>query len=118
LVRTITARLAQIGVELEAAGAVAGLSRLRVIARIVLPLLAPALVGSAVLVFVNTVKEISATSLLVSQGSETLAYEAYVRFQEGNYTQGSALSVATIAMVLALLGVSRWVSRRSEEGRR
>lgn len=117
-VRTVTARLAQIGVELEAAGAVAGLSRLRVIARIVLPLLAPALVGSAVLVFVNTVKEISATSLLVSQGSETLAYEAYVRFQEGNYTQGSALSVATIAVVLALLGVSRWVSRRSEEGRR
>jgi iron(III) transport system permease protein len=117
-VRTVTARLAQIGVELEAAGAVAGLSRLRVIARIVLPLLAPALVGSAVLVFVNTVKEISATSLLVSQGSETLAYEAYVRFQEGNYTQGSALSVATIAMVLVLLGVSRWASRRSEEGRR
>lgn len=117
-VRTVTARLAQIGTELEAAGVVAGLSRLRVIARIVLPLLAPALVGSALLVFVNTVKEISATSLLVAQGSETLAYEAYVRFQEGNYTQGSALSVATIAMVLALLGLSQWVGRRSEKARR
>ncbi|GAB4403002.1 MAG: iron ABC transporter permease [Rhodoferax sp.] len=112
-VRTVAARLAQIGVELEAAGAVAGLSRLRVVACIVLPLLAPALAGSMVLVFINAVKEISATSLLVSQGSETLAYEAYVRFQEGNYTQGSALSVATIVLVLLLLGVSRWLGGRN-----
>jgi len=112
-VRSVAARLMQIGAELEAAGAVAGLSRLRVLARIVLPLLRPALVGSVVLVFVNAVKEISATSLLASQGSETLAYEAYVRFQEGNYTQGSAVSMVMIGMVLCMLLLGRWLGRGS-----
>lgn len=110
-VRTVSARLAQIGVELEAAAQVAGLSRLRLLAKVVLPLLAPALAGSAVLVFINAVKEISATSLLASQGSQTLAFEAYVRFQEGNYTQGSAISVVMIALVLAVLGLGRWLAR-------
>jgi iron(III) transport system permease protein len=112
-VRTVASRLAQIGPELESAAAVAGLSRLRVMARIVLPLLSPALFGSAVLVSINAVKEISATSLLVSQGSETLAYEAYVRFQEGNYTQGSAVSMVMIALVVAMLAIGRWLARGS-----
>jgi len=114
-VRTVAARLSQIGVELEAAAEVAGLSRLRILARIVLPLLAPALVGSAVLIFVNAVKEISATSLLASQGSETLAYEAYIRFQEGNYTQGSAVSVVMIAGVIAVLLLGRLVGRSTQD---
>jgi iron(III) transport system permease protein len=115
-VRSISARLSQIAIELEAAAQVGGLGRLRVLARVVLPLLAPALVGSAVLVFINAVKEISATSLLASQGSETLAFEAYVRFQEGDYTQGSAVSVVMIALVLMVLGLGRWLGRtRTEE---
>lgn len=113
-VRTAAARLSQIGMELESAGEVAGLTRLRILARIVLPLLAPALVGSAVLIFVNAVKEISATSLLTSQGSETLAYEAYVRFQEGNYTQGSAVSVVMITLVVAVLLAGRLVGRSKQ----
>ena len=112
-VRTVAARLAQVGVQLEAAAQVGGLSRLRVVARVVLPLLAPALAASAVLVFINAVKEISATSLLASQGSETLAYEAYMRFQEGNYTQGSAVSVVMIVLVLLVLALGRWVGRAS-----
>lgn len=113
-VRTVTARLSQIGMELEAAGQVAGLGRLRILARIVLPLLMPALMGSAVLLFVNAVKEISATSLLASQGSETLAYEAYVRFQEGNYTQGSAVSVVMIVLVIAVLLAGRLMGRQKQ----
>ena len=117
-VRSISARLSQMAVELEAAAQVGGLGRLRVLARIVLPLLAPALAGSAILVFINAVKEISATSLLASQGSETLAFEAYVRFQEGDYTQGSAVSVVMIALVLVVLGLGHWLGRaKSEEPR-
>ncbi|MGC9184303.1 MAG: ABC transporter permease [Thiomonas sp.] len=115
-VRTVAARLSQIGIELEAAGQVAGLCRLRILSNIVLPLLGPALVGSAVLIFVNAVKEISATSLLASQGSETLAYEAYVRFQEGNYTQGSAVSVVMIVLVIAVLLAGRLLGRSRPTG--
>jgi iron(III) transport system permease protein len=111
-VRSLSARLAQMAPELEAAGAVAGLSRMRIVVRIVVPLLAPAMFAGFVLVFINSVKEISATSLLATQGHETLAYEAYLRFQEGNYTQGSVLSLWMIALVLAMLGLGRWLGGR------
>lgn len=110
-VRAVSARLSQIAVELESAAQVAGLSRIRLLARIVLPLLGPALVSTMALVFINVVKDISATSVLASHGSETLAFEAYLRFQEGSYTQGSAISMVMILMVLAIMGLGRWLGR-------
>ena len=111
-VRGISARLAQLAPELEAAGEIAGLTRMRIVLRIVVPLLAPAAVGGFVLTFINSVKEISATSLLATQGHETLAYEAYLRFQEGNYTQGSVVSLWMIALVLAVMGLGRLAGGR------
>lgn len=110
-VRSLAARMTQISEELESAGAIAGLHRLQMVAKIVFPLLGPALIGSMVLVFINSVKEISATSLLASQGSETLAYEAYLRFQEGSYTQGSAISMVMIVLVILFMLLGRWLGR-------
>lgn len=112
-IRTISARMMQISVELESAAEVGGLHRLQIMAHIVLPLLGPALISSSVLVFINSVKEISATSLLAAQGSETLAYEAYLRFQEGSYTQGSAISIVMIALVLVFMLAGRLASRKT-----
>jgi iron(III) transport system permease protein len=105
-VRSISPNLAQIGPELEAAGRIAGLSASRVILRITLPLARQGIMAGFLLAFINSVKEISATSLLVSQGHETLAYEAYLRFQEGNYTQGSAVSLWMIALALIVTALA------------
>lgn len=105
-VRSVSTSLGRIGPDLESAGRIAGLTTARVILRITLPLARQGIVAGFLLAFVNGVKEISATSLLVSQGHETLAYEAYLRFQEGDYTQGSAVSLWMIALSLAITAVA------------
>lgn len=105
-VRTVSTSLAQIAPELEDAGRIGGLPAARVIARITLPLARQGIFAGFLLAFVNGVKEISATSLIVSQGHETLAYEAYLRFQEGNFTQGSAVSLWMIALAVAITAMA------------
>ena len=108
-VRTIGANLAQISPELESAARVCGLAPPRVLLRITLPLIKHGVAVAFILAFINGVKEISATSLLVSQGHETLAYEAYLRYMEGNYTLGSAISIGMIVLTLAVVvAVARW----------
>jgi iron(III) transport system permease protein len=113
-VRTVSTNVAQIAPELEHAGRIAGLPAARVIARITLPLARQGIFAGFLLIFINGVKEISATSLVVSQGHETLAYEAYLRFQEGNFTQGSAISLWMIALALAMTALA---ARRGTRGK-
>jgi iron(III) transport system permease protein len=100
-VRGVSAHLRQLSVELEEAGSVSGLAPSRVLARITLPLLRESLAAGFLLVFVNAIKEVSMTSLLASQGTETLAYEAFLRYSDGDYTVGSAYSVLMVAIALA-----------------
>ncbi len=109
-VRGVSANLRQLSSELEEAGLVCGLGRSRVLARITLPLLRESLAAGFLLVFVNAIKEVSMTSLVASQGTETLAYEAFLRYSDGDYTVGSAYSVlmVTIALVGSLI-----IARRS-----
>lgn len=101
-VRTITAKLTQLSAELEEAGAMVGLSRLRILTAIVLPLIQQVLGATAILVFISVIKEISATSILAGEHVQTLSYIAFLRYTEGDYTTGSAISVLMIA--IALLG--------------
>jgi ABC-type Fe3+ transport system permease subunit len=54
------------------------------------------------LVFISVIKEISATSILAGEHVQTLSYIAFLRYTEGDYTTGSAISVLMIA--IALLG--------------
>lgn len=115
-VRSTAASLQQVGSDIAEAARVAGLSRVRVVLRIFLPLARQGIGAGFLLAFINGVKEISSTSLLVSQGHETMAYEAYIRFQEGNYTQGSALSLWMIALVLVVVAlVARWGGKAGRE---
>ncbi len=100
-VRTIAAKMVQLSAELEEAGQVVGLSRLRILTAIALPLTKSALGASFLLAFVGVVKEISATSILAGEHTQTLAYLAFLRYTEGDYTTGSAISVVMVALALA-----------------
>jgi iron(III) transport system permease protein len=106
--RASAAGIARLPAELADAGRVGGLAPRQVLRRITLPLLRPAIASGAALVAVNAVKEISATSLLASEGHETLAYEAYLRFMEGDYTEGAAVSIVMIALSLAIFALAAW----------
>lgn len=75
-------------------------------ARVLLPLLAPAILTAAILVFVDTVKELSATILLRPFGFDTLATHVYENASRGAVEEGAAaalLIIATAIMPVALL---------------
>ncbi|MBC7202395.1 MAG: iron ABC transporter permease, partial [Pusillimonas sp.] len=66
--------------------------------RVHLPLLRPALGAAALLVFVDTMKELPATLLLRPVNFETLATWLYAEAARGTYEEGA---VAALAIVLA-----------------
>ncbi|EFF2235289.1 iron ABC transporter permease, partial [Escherichia coli] len=85
--------------------------------RILLPLLRPAILTAAVLVFVDTVKELSATILLRPFGFNTLATYVYENASRGVPEDGAfaALLIIATALVPVLL-LSRSLARDRADG--
>ncbi len=106
--RTNSAGLLQIHRELEEASAVAGASWWTMFRRVTLPLLRPALVAGWLYIFVVSVRELSASVLLVSNDSVVLAVVIFDQFEAGKSNAVAALSVM---LILILLGVVAIVQR-------
>jgi iron(III) transport system permease protein len=72
---------------------------------VLLPLLKPAILTAAVLVFVDTVKELSATILLRPFGFSTLATHVYENASRGVPEEGAVAAIVIIitAMVPVVL---------------
>lgn len=94
----IEAGLARIPPSMEQAARLLGESSTGTLRRIHLPLLRPALGAAALLVFVDTMKELPATLLLRPVNFDTLATWLYAEAARGTYEEGS---VAALAIVLA-----------------
>lgn len=94
----IEAGLARIPPSLEQAARLLGETPSGTLRRIHLPLLRPALGAAALLVFVDTMKELPATLLLRPVNFDTLATWLYAEAARGTYEEGS---VAALAIVLA-----------------
>jgi len=75
-----------------------GRGHYRLLVEILLPLMRPALIGAALLVFVDVVKELSATILLRPFGMNTLATRVYDFASQGRVEDG-ALACLLIIMV-------------------
>ncbi len=71
-----------------------------VVRRVHIPLLRPALGGAALLVFVDTMKELPATLLLRPLNFETLATHVYAEASRGTYEDG-----AVAALLIVLVGL-------------
>lgn len=95
---SIEAGLARIPPSLEQASRLLGESGSATLRRVHLPLLRPALAAAALLVFVDTMKELPATLLLRPMNFDTLATWLYAEAARGTYEEGA---VAALAIVLA-----------------
>ncbi|TKD13793.1 iron ABC transporter permease [Rhodobacter capsulatus] len=81
--------------------------------RLHLPLLRPALIAAALLVFVDTMKELSATLLLRPLGVETLATHLYGEAARGSHEDGAIAGLAIVAVgILPVIALSRLAQRR------
>lgn len=103
-VRTAHSSLLQVDVGLELAARIAGATWWRALALITLPLVRPGLLVGWILVFIQAMRELSASVLLYSRGNETLAVAVFRLYDEGYFPATCAL--ATITLLVTLLAVA------------
>ena len=110
-VRYTTAALHQIGDNLEAAARVCGASSLTAFRRILLPLIAPSLFASMLLVFAVASRELVASLLVAPVGMLTVASFIWRQFEQGSVNLGMAMAflaiIITTIIPLALLALMR-----------
>ncbi|RTZ48193.1 iron ABC transporter permease [Candidimonas sp. SYP-B2681] len=94
----IESGLARVPPSLEQASRLLGETSTGTLRRVHLPLLRPALGAAALLIFVDTMKELPATLLMRPVNFDTLATWLYAEAARGTYEEGS---VAALAIVLA-----------------
>ena len=105
--RSANATFRQIDPSLEEAGRITGASWWHTIRRILVPLSRPGLLVAFLLVFIPAFSELSATILLYTGGTETIAIAIYRLNDLGQLEVVSALAVFTIAVVLTLTGAGQ-----------
>ncbi|PZW38702.1 iron(III) transport system permease protein [Humitalea rosea] len=106
---TVGGQMVQIDRSLEEAAWVGGANRLRAAQRIILPLIAPSVQGAYFLLFMAFFREISAAILLYSANTKVISISIWAFFEQANWGQASALSVATTFVIFAILLVIGWL---------
>jgi iron(III) transport system permease protein len=101
-VRYTTAAFHQIGDNLEAAARVCGASSFVAFRRIMLPLIAPSLVTSMLLVFAVATRELVASLLVAPVGMQTISVFIWRQFEQGSIGLGMAMAFVTIILTTLL----------------
>jgi iron(III) transport system permease protein len=104
-VGTTRPTLERLGSRLEEAGRGLGDGPVAVFRRVTLPLLRPALVAGAALVFLTTVKELPLTLILGPTGFETLATRIWGATAEGFYARAALPALILVGLSAASLGL-------------
>ena len=89
-----------------------GARQLTTFVRIVVPLLAPALIGGWLFVFLLSVQAVSLPLLLVGPGSEIVAVTLFDLWQNGQVTELAAMGVVWIALMTVVSSIFYYVTRR------
>jgi iron(III) transport system permease protein len=109
-VRATSATLVQIHQELEESSLSCGASWFQTFKRITLPLLKPGIIAGWILLFIAFARELSASILLYSPGTEVLSVVLYDLQQNGQFREISALAFIQIAASIVLVVVAKWLS--------
>ena len=113
VIRIVSASLRSVDRNLELAAMNLGANWPRAVFAITLPLIRPGLFAGWLLVFVPVIQELSASILLFSSSSITLAVAIYNLYETG-YIE----PVAALAMVnMAIIGVAIWLAHFIAGGR-
>lgn len=114
--RPVAAAVERIPCELDEAAAACGAAAPRRMLTVTLPLVAPAAAAGALLVFMSAFNELTVSALLWSGGVETLGVVLFSLEEAGLGTHAAAVAVATIAVVVLLLGLLDRFGRRLPPG--
>jgi iron(III) transport system permease protein len=109
-VRAANTSLRQIDASLEESARVLGASWARTLREVTLPLIRPGLFAGWLLVFVPVIQELSASILLFSSSSITLAVAVYNLYETGYTEPVAALAMVNIAIISIALLVAHWLA--------
>jgi iron(III) transport system permease protein len=112
-VRAASAALRQIDPSLEEGARITGASWGRTMQSITLPLMRGGLVAGWLLVFVPAIQELSASILLFSSSSMTLAVAVYNLYETGYLEPVSALAIVN----MVIIGGAMWLASRAGRSR-
>jgi iron(III) transport system permease protein len=111
-VRAANASLRQVDPSLEESASILGASWGTTLRHITLPLIRPGLMAGWLLVFVPAIQELSASILLFSSSSITVAVAIYNLYETGAVEQVSALSILNMLVI----GAAIWIANRVGRG--
>jgi len=110
-VRSANAAFRQIDPSLEETARVTGAGWLRTFRSVTLPLARPGLFAGWLLVFVPALQELSASVLLFSSGSITLAVAVYNLYETGALGPVAALAIVTMLIIIAAIALATRLGR-------
>jgi iron(III) transport system permease protein len=113
-VRAANSALRQVDPSLEESARILGASWGMTMREITLPLIRPGLFAGWVLVFVPAIQELSASILLFSSDSITLAVAVYNLYETGYVEPVSALAIVN----MAIIGAAIWIANRLSGAKR
>jgi iron(III) transport system permease protein len=109
-VRAANTSLRQIDASLEESARVLGASWARTLREVTLPLIRPGLFAGWLLVFVPVIQELSASILLFSSSSITLAVAVYNLYETGYTEPVAALAMVNMAIISIALLFAHWLA--------
>ena len=104
----------QIHPDLEEAGTISGASKAMLFLRVILPLLATALISSWLLIFLMSVQAVSLPLLLTGPGSEVMAVVLFDLWQNGQVTELAAMGVVWIALMTTVSTIFHLLTRKHQ----
>jgi iron(III) transport system permease protein len=110
--RHISSAMSQLSTELEEAAAASGSGFWTTFRKVVLPLLAPALLGTVIFIFMISTKELSMSVLLSGPRTQVMSVAFFQLWNNGQATQVAAFGVLWAAVLAALTTTMFAVGRR------
>jgi iron(III) transport system permease protein len=111
-VRAANASLRQVDASLEESARILGASWGMTLRHVTLPLIRPGLMAGWLLVFVPAIQELSASILLFSSSSITVAVAIYNLYETGYVEPVAALSIIN----MIIIGAAIWIANRLSRG--
>jgi iron(III) transport system permease protein len=107
-----TTSMLQIHKELEESAHMSGASWGTTFWRIILPLLKPGLLAGWIYIMIVSIRELSASILLYSPGTEVIAILIWELWENGQYVELSALGVMFILALFVLVMVAQLIGKK------
>jgi len=96
---------------IEEASMSLGVSPVRSFFKVVLPVIGPSVIAAAVLMWVTTLSELSATVVLYFGGMNTMPIEIFQQIDSGRMALACAYSLVLLATIFIPLALARWIFR-------